>query len=146
MLLHELSEEERRPHLERHEAELGAAEARVAQYFDDNEADVLLLPAGKGPPPKCLTEAEYRAFPDQMAMLFQPGFLAHYSFGMQLTQLRIPSLALPTPARHALGPDGLDVPGPPPPAGVMLIGRPQDDVNLIRVARAIELALLREAK
>ena len=139
VMLRELSEAERKPLLEQHEAELRQHEAGYDKYFDDAGADILLLPAAKGPPPKCLSEDEYRAFPNQVAMMMQPGFLPHYAYGMQLTRLRVPSIALPTTARH----EGLDVEGPPPPAGILLFGRVQDDLRLLRVALALEAAMKR---
>ena len=121
-------------------AAVGEGHVAVVDWLlADAGADVLLMPAAKGPPPRCLTDDEYRAFDSQMAMLRQPGFLAHYAYGMQLTQLRIPSLALPTRARH----EDTGVPGPPPPAGLLIFGRVQDDMTVLRVAKALERALAR---
>mmetsp|Transcript_43293 Transcript_43293/g.120409 ORF Transcript_43293/g.120409 Transcript_43293/m.120409 type:complete len:510 (-) Transcript_43293:153-1682(-) len=136
VMVHSLSEDERKPLVEKYEAELKQHEAVYTKYLDEASADILLLPAGKAPPPKCLPEEESKSM-SQLSFMKQPGFFAHYAYGMQLTRLAIPSIALPTAAKH----EGLDVPGAPPPAGVLLMGRPRDDVRLLRVALALEAAL-----
>lgn len=137
VMLHELPANERDALLATRDDELRAMEAAYSRYFEAHACDVMVTPAFAGPPAKCLTDAEYRAFPDQLSMLLQGGGRPMMAYVMAFTTLRVPCLALPTPARH----EGLDIPGPPPPAGLLLWGRPHDDKKLLKVGIALEAAM-----
>ena len=118
-------------------AELAAHEAAFGKFFDDHGVDVIITPCTHGHPPRVSTEAEYKdgtaTIKKHMMVVFGPSTPIMYGVSLQ-----IPSLAMPTAARHD-PPEGHE--GAAMPAGVLLWGRPGGDAKLIQVALALEAAM-----
>jgi len=104
---------------------------RFEAYFDDNQVDVILTPTTNGLPALVETDEGYKDF---IACIMKA--LASYKPIHGLNHLPIPSIAVPTAARHE-DPKG----GPPMPVGVCLWGRSSGDKKLIEAAMAFEVAL-----
>mmetsp|Transcript_85598 Transcript_85598/g.170918 ORF Transcript_85598/g.170918 Transcript_85598/m.170918 type:complete len:154 (-) Transcript_85598:119-580(-) len=119
--------------------EVLAMKEQYTKYLDDAGVDVILTPCTVGPPVAALTQAEY-SDPATFIQLIMAS-IGSYAPIMGLNGLPIPSITLPTAARHesALG-------GAPLPAGVLLWARPGDDKKLLEVAMALEVALKAGAK
>ena len=100
-------------------------------YFDDNQVDVILTPTTNGLPALVETDEGYKDF---IASIMTG--LASYKPIQGLNHLPIPSIAIPTAARHE-DPKG----GAPMPVGVCLWGRSNGDKKLIEAAMAFEVAL-----
>ena len=113
--------------------------AAFNKYLDDAGVDVILTPCTSGPPAPAKTAAEY-GNPDTFVPLIMSS-IASYSPISGLNGLPLPSITLPTSARHepALG-------GGEMPAGVLLWARSKDDKKLVEIAMALETALAAAAK
>jgi len=101
------------------------------KYFEDNKVDFILTPTTNGLPAPVETDEGYKDF---VACIMKA--LASYKPIHGLNHLPIPSIALPTAARHE-DPNG----GPPMPVGVCLWGKTGTDKKLIEAAMAFEAAL-----
>jgi len=101
------------------------------KYFEDNKVDFILTPTTNGLPAPVETDEGYKDF---VACIMKA--LASYKPIHGLNHLPIPSIALPTAARHE-DPNG----GPPMPVGVCLWGKTGTDKKLIEAAMAFETAL-----
>lgn len=113
------------------DAEIASAEARYDGFFKQHGVDVLLTPGSTIATP---TEAEGEGaaagtLEGNRAMFVKFGPLFRHL--RTFNDLHVPSVAVPTPARHD---GGL-------PAGVVLWGPTQSDGRLIQIAVALEAAL-----
>lgn len=119
-----------------HDAELQAWTTAYAKYFEDNGIDVIMTPCSTVSQPAVLSEGEYKA--KTVGELFKLHLgLTILAPPIQLdclSALPVPSLALPTKAIH-------EVDGGTLPAGVLLWGKPNGDVDLIKIAMALEEAM-----
>ena len=95
------------------------------------KVDFILTPTTNGLPAPVETDEGYKDF---VACIMKA--LASYKPIHGLNHLPIPSIALPTAARHE-DPNG----GPPMPVGVCLWGKTGTDKKLIEAAMAFEAAL-----
>lgn len=100
-------------------------------YFADNKVDVIVTPTTNGLPAPVETDEGYKDF---VACIMKA--LASYKPIHGLNHLPIPSIAVPTAAKHE-DPKG----GPPLPVGVCLWAKSNEDKKLIEAAMAFEAAL-----
>ena len=120
---------------EKFDRECTAMVEQFSKYLDDAGADVILTPCTSGPPAACMTSAEH-GDPSTFGPLIM-GSKAKYAPLQGLNGLPIPSIALPTPAKH----ENPELGGGPMPAGVLLCAKSNEDKKLIEVAMALEAAL-----
>lgn len=125
---------------EKYDKEVAAMAEAFAKYMDDAGVDVILSPCTTGPPSPALTSAEY-SDPTTFGPLIV-GSIGKYAPIFGLNGVAIPSITIPTAARH----ENPELGGGPMPAGILLWGKPKEDKKLIEVAMALEKALAAGAK
>ena len=119
----------------KYEAEVQSMADQFTRYFDDNGVDVILSPCTSGPPNAAMTMAEHGDPASFMPLIM--GSLAKYAPIFGLNAVPIPSITMPTTAKH----ENPELGGGPMPAGILLWARPKDDKKLLEVAMALEVAL-----
>lgn len=120
----------------KYDKEIGEMKERYLSYMADHGADVILTPCCAGPPNLAKTAEEYNDNASFLPLIM--GAMAVYKPIMGLNGVAIPSIAMPTPARHEAADIGS---GGALPSGVLLWGRPDGDKRMIEVAMALEKAL-----
>jgi len=122
-----LSEDELAELMRNNQPKLIEIEKAYAQLFRDDALDAMLTPCLRMPPPSVVGPGAPEDDPGRAFRRVDQGLVA---ITHNFCSIPVPSVALPTAARHA--PSGL-------PAGVLLWGAPREDRQVLSLAMGLEL-------